>query len=210
VVRRILALQYRPEPGADGPSWLNFLGHAKDSRWSLDLFRCESMMLRTHWVLVVMDHYTRRIIGFGIHAGVVNGEALCRMFRQAIRGVTILPLYLSSDHDPLYRFHQWEANLRILGVAEIKSVPYVPWSHPFVERLIGTIRRECLDRLLFRTTTDLEIKLIAFRNYYNGHRSHAGLQGETPIATPESRGASLKSYRWQRHCRGLYQTPIAA
>jgi hypothetical protein len=88
VVRRILALHYRSEPGADGPSWLSFLGHTKDSLWSLDLFRCESMMLRTHWVLVVMDHCTRRIIGFGIHAGVVNGEALCRMFKQAIRGVS--------------------------------------------------------------------------------------------------------------------------
>jgi hypothetical protein len=123
VVRRILALHYRPELGADGPSWLSFLGHTMDSLWSLDLFRCESMVLRTHWVLVVMDHYARRIIGFGIHAGVVNGEALCRMFKQAIRGVTTFPRYLSSDHDPLYRFHQWEANLRILGVAEIRTVP---------------------------------------------------------------------------------------
>src|SRR5437016_8012191 len=60
------------------------------------------------------------------------------MFKQAIRGVTTLPRYLSSDHDPLYRFHQWEANLRILGVKEVKTVPYVPWSHPFIERLIGT------------------------------------------------------------------------
>ena len=81
------------------------------------------------------------------------------MFKQAIRGATTLPKYLSSDHDPLYRFHQWEANLRILGVTEIKTVPYVPWSHPFIERLIGTIRRDCLDRLLFWTETDLELKL---------------------------------------------------
>jgi hypothetical protein len=44
------------------------------------------MMLRTHWLLVVMDHYTRRIIGFGIHVGAVNGEELCRMFKHAIRG----------------------------------------------------------------------------------------------------------------------------
>jgi hypothetical protein len=48
-----------------------------------------------------------------------------------------LPKYLSSDHDPLYRFHQWQANLRVLEVTEIKTVPYVPLSHPFVERLIG-------------------------------------------------------------------------
>jgi hypothetical protein len=60
------------------------------------------------------------------------------MFNQAIRGCRAMPKYLSSDHDPLYRFKQWEANLRILDVAEIKTVPYVPLSHPFVERLIGT------------------------------------------------------------------------
>jgi putative transposase len=47
-----------------------------------------------------MDHYTRRIIGFGINAGVVNGEALCRMFKHAIQNATALPKYLSSDHDP--------------------------------------------------------------------------------------------------------------
>jgi len=210
VVRRILALHYRPQLGVDGPSWLSFLGHTKDSLWSLDLFRCESMVLRTHWVLVVMDHYTRRIIGFGIHAGVVNGEALCRMFKQAIRSVTAVPKYLSSDHDPLYRFHQWEANLRILGVREIKTVPYVPWSHPFIERLIGTIRRECLDRLLFWMAIDLEIKLIAFQDYYNGHRTHSALEGQTPIEAPESKRADLRCYRWQTHCRGLYETPIAA
>ena len=173
------------------------------------LFRCESVALRTYWVLVVMDQYTRRIIGFGIQPDVVDGLALCRMFKQAIRGAS-LPKYLSSDHDPLYRFHQWGANLRILGVTEIKTVPYLPWSHPFIERLIGTIRRECLDRLLFWTATDLETKLIAFRDYYNRHRSHAGLKGNTPIESVESKGANLKSYRWQPHCRGLYQTPIAA
>jgi putative transposase len=210
VVRRILALHYQPTPDSNSPSWLTFLGHTKDSLWSLDLFRCESVMLRTHWVLVVMDQYSSRLIGFGVHAGVVNGEALCRMFKQAIRGVTTLPKYLSTDHDPLYRFHQWEANLRILGVTEIKTVPYVPWSHPFIERLIGTVRRECLDRLLFWTATDLELKLLSLKDYYNRYRAHSALEGQTPIKNPQSKRAELKLYRWQTHCRGLYQTPIAA
>jgi len=97
-----------------------------------------------------------------------------------------------------------------MGVTEIKTVPYTPWSHPFVERLIGTIRRECLDRLLFWTAADLEMKLITFRDYYNKYRCYAGLKGETPIETPESKGAELKHYGWQKQCRGLYQTPIAA
>jgi len=100
-------------------------------------------------------------------------ESLCRMFGRAIHG-HILPKYLSSDHDPLYQFHQWEANLRILQIAEIKTVPHVPLSHPFVERLIGTIRREYLDRMLFWTTVDLERKLLDSQHYYNGHRAHTG------------------------------------
>ena len=166
MVRRILTVHYRPSPDSDDPSWLTFLGHLKDSLWSLDLFRCESVALRTYWLLLVMDQYTRRIIGFAIQAGVVNGDELCRIFKQAIRG-TVLPKYLSSDHDPLYRFHQWQANLRILDVTEIKTVPYVPLSHPFGERLIGTIRRECLDQTLFWTTTDLEKKLRDFQHYLN-------------------------------------------
>jgi hypothetical protein len=85
-----------------------------------------------------MDQYTRRIIGFGVHAGKVDGVALCRMFNRAIRGQRWMPKYVSSDNDPLYRFHQWQANLRILEVTEIKSIPCVPLSHPFVERLVGT------------------------------------------------------------------------
>jgi transposase InsO family protein len=137
VVRRILAVHYHPGSDSSGPSWLTFIGHMKDSLWSIDLFRCESLTLRTHWILVVMDQFTRRIVGFGIHRGIVDGVALCRMFKRAIQRQP-LPKYLSTDNDPLYRFHQWEANLRVLEVTEIKTVPYVPLSHPFIERLIGT------------------------------------------------------------------------
>jgi putative transposase len=66
VVRRVLAKHYRPEPGSDGPSWLTFIGHARDSLWCADLFRVESILLRSNWVLRVMDLFTRRIIGFGV------------------------------------------------------------------------------------------------------------------------------------------------
>ena len=72
-----------PDPG-HGPSWLTFIGHLKDSLWSVDLFCCESITLKTHWVLVVMDQFTRRIIGVGVHTGNVDGVAICRMFNTAI------------------------------------------------------------------------------------------------------------------------------
>ena len=134
VVRRILGIHFRPEAGSGGPSWLSLIGHTKDSLWSLDLFRCESAVLRTYWVLVVMDQFTRRIVGFAVHRGVVDGMTLCRMFNRAIHTQT-LPKYLSSDHDPLYRFHQWQANLRVLDVKEIKTVPYIRSS-------VASVRRE--------------------------------------------------------------------
>ncbi len=62
VVRRVLEKHLRPGSGGGGPSWLTVMGHAKDSLWSVDLFRCESILLKTHWVLVVMDQFSRRII----------------------------------------------------------------------------------------------------------------------------------------------------
>ena len=212
VVRRVLARHYRPDPGACGPSWLTILGHTKDSLWSIDLFRCESLMLKSHWVLVVMDQFTRRIVGFGVHAGVVDGPSLCRMFNRAIGGAGT-PKYISSDHDPLFEFHRWKANLRILDVVEVKTVPYVPISHPFVERLIGTIRREFIDPTPFWTARDLERKLLSFGNYYNDQRSHHALGGIAPSAKSGNmrpKFANLNDFRWLSHCRGLYHLPVAA
>jgi len=159
VIRRVLAKHYRPDPGAYGPSWLTVLGHTKDSLWSIDLFRCESLILKSHWVLVVMDQFTRRIIGFGVQAGTVDGPSLCRMFNHAICGAGS-SRYISSDNDPLFRFHRWKANLRILEVTEVKTVPHLPISHPFVERLIGTIRREYLDIVPFWNARDLGANLL--------------------------------------------------
>jgi putative transposase len=211
-VRRVLAKHYRPEAGTDGPSWLSFIGHMKDSLWSVDLFRCESIVLRSHWVMVVMDVFTRRIIGFGVERVDPCGASICRMFNQIIAGKS-LPRHLSSDHDPLFRFHRWLANLRILEVEEIKSVPYIPVSHPFVERLIGTIRREFLDHVLIWNAIDLGRKLEEFRIYYNGNRVHQSLGGSTPgerSGEPPPAHAVLDHYAWRYHCRGLFQMPIAA
>ena len=69
--------------------------------------------------------------------GVCDGVSVCWMFNHATAGQS-LPKHGSTDHDPLFRFHRWRANLRVIEVEEIKTIPYVPVFHPFVERLIGT------------------------------------------------------------------------
>src|ERR1700722_17322790 len=162
--------------------------------------------------MLVMDVFTRPIIGFGIAPACIDGVSVCRMFNCATAG-QLKPKYLSTDHDPLFRFHRWLANLRVLEVEEIKSVPYAPVSHPFVERLIGTVRREYLDRVFFWNTADLARKLGEFAAYYNAHRVHRSLDGTTPA---QRAGASspalalLDRHGWRQHCRGLFQMPIAA
>src|SRR3977135_4038554 len=79
VVYRVLAKHYRPTSGGTGPSWLSFIVHTRESLWGVDLFRCESIVLRSYWVLVVIDQFSRRLVGVGVHCGPVNGVDLCRM-----------------------------------------------------------------------------------------------------------------------------------
>jgi len=100
VVRRVLAQHFRPGSGGSGPSWLSFIAHSKDSLWSLDLLRCESILLRRHWVMLVMEVFTCRLIGFGVDRADIDAISVCRMFNHAIAG-QYLPKYVSTDHDPL-------------------------------------------------------------------------------------------------------------
>ncbi len=141
----------------------------------------------------------RGIIGFGIHAGDVDGPNLCRMFNAVISRMGT-PKYLSTDHDP-FTFHRWYANLRMLEIDEIKTVPRVPVSHPFVKRLIGNLRREYLDQVLFWNVHELEKKLDAYKDYYSGYR--AALKGEPllSVAGNDVLGkANIDDYQGKSHC----------
>lgn len=123
------------------------------------------------------------------------------------------PQYLSTDNDPLFRFHRWLANLRVLDIKEIKSLPFVPRSHPFVERMIRTIREELLDPILFWDQLDLERKLSAFRSYYNRYRVHSGIDGIPPAeygGQCQRMALLFSNFGWRSHCHGLFQLPTAA
>jgi putative transposase len=97
----------------------------------------------------------------------------------------------------------------------LKSVPCIPTSHPFIEQVIGTIRRECLDQIIFFNKLDLERKLDHFQAYYNEDRVHSSLNLKTAKVMasekfPSRRHALLEEYRWNFRCGGLYQLPAAA
>ena len=142
--------------------------------------------------------------------GAVITFAMSYLYRQplaiawTIPGTAIVgagfPRRVSTDNAPYFRFHRWCANLRILGIDHLRSVPGVPASHPFIERLIGTIRREFLDHTLFWDEQDLVRKLAAFTDYYNRHRAHAGVRGRTPAeaaGAPAPMRADLLNHAWK-------------
>lgn len=199
----------------DGPSWLTFIGNISDGLWSVDFFKCESITMKTHTVMAVIDQYSRRIIGFAVHAGDPNGVDIFCMFNSIIKGKSKLPKYLSSDNDPLFKFSRWQANLRVLEIEEIKSVPYTPESHPFIERVFCSVRNEFLDHTLFWGKNDLQTKLNRYKDYYNNTRGHWSLDQLTPnqrtdLGNKPTSVIEPKAYRWQSHCSGLFHTPIAA
>ncbi|MCP4982732.1 MAG: transposase [Gammaproteobacteria bacterium] len=96
---------------------------------------------------------------------------------------------------------------------EIKCISHTPLSHPFIERLIRTIRREYLDHAFFWNAQDVDWKFGDYRQYYNRYRTHQSLGEETPAdvsGDPQSLCANLRNYSWQPHCKDHFQIPIAA
>ena len=97
-----------------------------------------------------------------------------------------VPKHLGSDNDPLFLYQQWQANLRTPGVDEVKTAPYTPVSHPFIERLTGTVRREFLDHTPFWNAADLARKLADFQGHYNQHRTHSSLAAIRRLISTEA------------------------
>ena len=188
------------------------IGNAPNKLWSLDMFRVESMTLKSHWVMIVIDQYTRKIIGYAVHQGNLDGPALCRMLSKISVNQT-MPKYLSTDNDPLFTYYQWQANLRIADIKEIKTVPGCPWSHPYIERAIRSTRNELTDKILFWNQQHLDKKLQSYQKYFNENRVHFAHKGKTPnsISKRECTAAiDLKNYGWRPVCDGMYQVPKAA
>jgi hypothetical protein len=102
-----------------------------------------------------------------------------------------------------------------LEINEIERVPGNPVSHPFVERIIGATRIEYLDHVPLFTERDLQSKLDQFQTYYNDVRAHSPLDMKTPKTmafgeVSDENFVLIDHYRWEKHCNGLYELPVAA
>jgi putative transposase len=159
-------------------SWRTFLkNHVKDLV-SADFLVVPTVSFRVLFVFVILGHDRRRPIHFAVTAN-PTAEWTARQVLEAFPWDSA-PRYMLRDRDGSYgeKFHeatQW------LGIREILTAPRSPWQNPYVERLIGSIRRECLDHVIVISESSLRRVLKSYFEYYNYTRTHLALEKDAPV-----------------------------
>jgi putative transposase len=159
-------------------NWRTFLKNHIQTLVSADFFVVPTITFRVLFVLVILSHDRRRPIHFAVTAHPTS-EWTSRQLLEAFPWDSA-PRYLLRDRDGVYgeKFHEateW------LGIHEVLTAPKSPWQNPYVERLIGSIRRECLDHVIVLNETSLHRVLKSYFEYYARTRTHLSLEKDAPI-----------------------------
>jgi transposase InsO family protein len=173
----------RPSPSQ---TWRTFLtNHARDLV-SLDFLKVSTVHLRVLFVLVVLAHHRRRVVRFNVTEH-PTAAWTAQQIVEAFPDDTA-PSYLLRDRDTIYG-HAFRQRVKGMGIREVLTAPQSPWQNPFAERLIGSIRRECLDHVLVLSERHLRQVLTRYFAYYHGARTHLSLEKDPPDARPIERPA---------------------
>ncbi len=159
-------------------TWRTFLkNHMKDSV-SADFFVVPTIAFRILFVFVILGHDRRR----PIHFAVTENPAAEWTARQLLEAFPwdSTPRYLLRDRDGSYG-EKFQETTRWLGIREVLTAPHSPWQNPYVERLIGSIRRECLDHVVVVNESSLRRILKSYFEYYDHTRTHLALDKDAPI-----------------------------
>jgi putative transposase len=187
-------LQRCPRPTSQ--TWRAFLTNHLAAAASMDFFAVPTLAGRVLFVLVVLSHQRRRIV----HINITEHPTACWAAQQVVEAFPddTAPRWLHRDRDRIFG-DVFRRRLVSLGIAEVVSAPASPWQNPYVERLIGSIRRECLDHMIVINEAHLRRVLTAYSRYYHRSRTHLGLEKARPIAVrslndpPGRSSRSLKS-----------------
>jgi len=161
-----------------GQRWSTFLRNHMKVTAACDFFVVPTLTFKMLYALVVLSHDRRRIVQVGVTAH-PTAEWTARQIREAFPGDGSEPKYLLHDRDGIYgnTFHD---EIRAMGLRELLSGRRAPWTNPFVERVIGTIRRECTDHVIVTGERHLLALLREYQSYYNSSRCHQALDGNAP------------------------------
>lgn len=163
------------------PTWRSFLdNHVKDLV-SLDFFVVPTATFRVLFVLLILAHDRRRILHFNVTSS-PSAEWTAQQVVQAFPGDSA-PRYLLRDRDCIYGKY-FRHRVKSLSVEEVLTAVCSPWQSPYVERLIGSIRRECFDHVIVLNERHLRRILRSYFQYYHRSRCHLSLEGDAPESRP--------------------------
>jgi len=164
-------------------SWLTFLRNHAPHTWGIDFFTVPTLFFKVLYVLVIINHGTRKIEHFAVTAN-PNMFWLTQQLRNATP-YDHKPKYLAHDNDAVFTSKVFQRFLKGAGIKSKRTAIKAPWQNPYAERVIGTLRRELLDHVIPVNEKHLEYLLGEYvHKYYNTHRTHQGLGGQTPIPSP--------------------------
>jgi transposase InsO family protein len=161
------------------PTWRAFLeNHLKDLV-ALDFFVVPTATFGVLFGLVVLAHHRRRVVHFNVTSH-PTAEWTARQVIQAFPEDTA-PRFLVRDRDKIYG-ERFRRAIDVLGIEDVVTAARSPWQNPYAERLIGSLRRECLDHVIVLDEVHLLRILAKYFEYYNGTRCHLSLDGDAPEA----------------------------
>ena len=155
----------------------SFLRNHLGDMVSVDFLTVPTLNFQVLYVFVVLSQLRRKILHLNVTA-TPSARWTARQLREAFP-FTSPPKYLLRDHDCIYGL-EFQQCAQALGLEELRIAPRPPWQSPYVERFIGSLRRECLDRLIVRNRAHLHRVLESYLEYYHGFRSHLGLDKDAP------------------------------
>ena len=174
-------------------TWRTFLENHVKTMVSIDFFTVPTIRFQVLYVFLVLAHERRRILHFGVTAH-PTAEWTAQQLRDAFPWDTA-PRYLLRDRDRIFG-DDFRKQVKAMGIKEVLAAPRSPWQRAYVERVIGTIRRECLDHVIVLNEASLHRHVKSFMAYYHESRTHLSLAKDAPeprpVQPPKS-GGSLPS-----------------
>ncbi len=179
-IRRYRQRPHRPP----SQTWRTFLRNHAGAIWAADLFTVQTLAFQTLYVLLFVGHGRRELV----HLTVTASPTAAWVWRQLIAATPWgrAPRYLVRDRDAVYG-RDFVSRARRLGITSLLTPIRAPRANAIAERLVRTLRSECLDHLIVVNEAHLRAVLREFAAFYNAERPHRGLQLEPPV--PPSRGA---------------------
>jgi transposase InsO family protein len=168
-------------PKPPSQTWRTFLDNHVKNLVSVDFFTVPTIRFQVLYVFLVLAHDRRRVVHFNVTAH-PTAEWTAQQLREAFPFDQV-PRYLLRDRDKIFG-DTFREQVKDMKIEEVLSAPRSPWQRAYVERVIGSIRRECLDHVIVLGESSLRRTLSSYFSYYHQTRPHLSLEKDTPKPRP--------------------------